>query len=478
MTEHVGFTLGQDESMSMADLLKMGAGEASKVALLAAVSEQARKEWAIEKSLKSMREQWSSVTYLMQPYKDTGSSVLQGQGVEDIQMLLDDHIIKTQTMRSSPSPSHWLVAFVVGRIFLFTQSLLEEWLKMQAAWLYLEPIFSSEDIKNQMPSEARKFADVDDTWRDHMRRAEESPRALDMAKRKALLDTLKNGNEVLEEIQRGLSAYLEQKRLRFPRFFFLADEELLEILAETKDPLRVQPFLKKIFDGLQTLEFATEGIGDNTDTKEKDDKASKKPKKKDGTASKKKAIDPKSLLKIVAIGSAQGERVPILKSIRPADARGAVERWLLEVESMMRLSVHDVVQRAVDDYAKKERTNWVRSWPGQAVLCVSQLYWTVEFERAVREQAHYSKQGGGGDAGTTVSGGPMLRYKEKLDGFIRDIVQMVRGNLTKLERRTMSALIIMDVHARDVVAKLCESCDKCTGLRVAISAALLLGRRK
>ena len=169
MTEHVGFALGQDEGMSMADLLKMGAGEESKVALLATVSEQARKEWAIEKSLKSMREQWGSVVYVMQPYKDTGSSVLQGQGVEDIQLLLDDHIIKTQTMRSSPFAKP-LAGSLRGweDYLLFTQSLLEEWLKMQAAWLYLEPIFSSEDIKNQMPGEARKFADVDDTWRDHM----------------------------------------------------------------------------------------------------------------------------------------------------------------------------------------------------------------------------------------------------------------------------------------------------------------------
>ena len=51
-----------------------------------------------------------------------------------------------------------------------------------------------------------------------------------------LLDTLNEMNTKLEEIQKSLDMYLETKRQIFPRFYFLSNDDLLEILGQSKNP--------------------------------------------------------------------------------------------------------------------------------------------------------------------------------------------------------------------------------------------------
>ena len=48
-----------------------------------------------------------------------------------------------------------------------------------------------------------------------------------------LLENLRNNNEILDDIQKKLENYLESKRGSFPRFYFLSNDELLEILANS-----------------------------------------------------------------------------------------------------------------------------------------------------------------------------------------------------------------------------------------------------
>ncbi|KER25823.1 hypothetical protein T265_06797 [Opisthorchis viverrini] len=389
-----GQDLTPDSGTSLAKMLQLNLDPYMDE--FAGISSGASKEFTLETNMRKMREDWVEVAFGMTAYRETGISIL--ASVDDIQQMLDDQIVKTQTMRGSPfiKPFESEIKEWEERL-LYIQETIDEWLKMQAQWLYLEPIFCSEDIMQQMPEEGRLFQVVDRNWKDIMRNTAKDPNVLKATAFQGIKERLKDSNALLDKINKGLNAYLEKKRLFFARFFFLSNDEMLEILSETKDPLRVQPHLKKCFEGIAKLEF------DNR-------------------------------LDIKAMFSSEGEKIVLSQVVSTSEARGAVEKWLLQVQESMLLSVRDVIAAAREAYDIENREDWVCSWPGQVVLCVSQIFWTLD----VHEYLRYGVQG-------------LQNYHQKLDQQMADIVRLVRGKLNAQQRITLGALVVIDVHARDVV---------------------------
>jgi len=121
-----------------------------------------------------MVEDWQAVNFTMTIYRDSGVSIL--ASVDDILMLLEDQIVRTQTMRGSPfiKPFEKEVREWEERMIRM-QETIDEWLKVQAQWLYLDPIFSSEDIMQQMPEEGQMFQVVDSNWRYIMKNTVQQP---------------------------------------------------------------------------------------------------------------------------------------------------------------------------------------------------------------------------------------------------------------------------------------------------------------
>lgn len=57
----------------------------------------------------------------------------------------------------------------------------------------------------------------------------------------------------MERCQKALSDFLEEKRNKFPRFYFIGDDDLLEILGQSQNPAVIQQHLKKLFSGIHTV---------------------------------------------------------------------------------------------------------------------------------------------------------------------------------------------------------------------------------
>ncbi len=402
-----GVSVPKDQTLNMAAMLEIGLNGYTKEIEDICIS--ASKEYGLQMAMNKMEKEWDNMTFETKEYRTTGTRIL--AGIDEIQMLLDDQIVKTQAMRGSRFIKPFIAQITRWEETLTSmQDILDNWLKVQSTWLYLEPIFSSDDIMRQMPTEGKMFRAVDNTWRVSMAQTFQEPSCVKVARRPGFLDSLIEANAKLEQIQKGLNDYLETKRLAFPRFFFLSNDELLEILAETKDPLKVQPHLKKCFDGMASLQF-------------------------------------QSNLDITACFDPKGEKLEFPydkvnhKKINPNDSGGNVERWLIEVEAMMKKSLAYTIDFSMKDSMKTERIEWLSRWQGQVIICVNQTKWVIEVEKTLLE----------GGTGKGLFG----LWKFLCDALM-DTVALVRGDIPKALRVAVGSLVVMDVHNRDTVQQMAE----------------------
>eukprot|EP00931_Biecheleriopsis_adriatica_P059471 TRINITY_DN3558_c0_g2_i1.p1 TRINITY_DN3558_c0_g2~~TRINITY_DN3558_c0_g2_i1.p1 ORF type:complete len:4446 (+),score=1220.06 TRINITY_DN3558_c0_g2_i1:273-13340(+) len=393
----IGFQLEPDPSFTLSKVLDWDVG--SYITEIGEISDSAAKEYLIESGLEAQVQEWEPIVMEFKDWGTTGTYIVAGSSVDEVQTLLDDHVIKTQTMKGSPFAGEFAGRLDEWEKYLVgVQDIVDVWLKVQGVWLYLEPIFSSEDIMQQMPTEGRLFREVDASWRDLMAKSVAEPNALVVFKQENFLEILRAANDKLETVQKGLNDYLETKRLYFPRFFFLSNDNLLEILSETKDPRRVNAHVKKAFEGMQSLQFEED-------------------------------------LKISAMISPEKENVPFTTLVDPVAANGAVEKWLVQVEDAMIESLRDLFFQSRDDYVQVPFVDWVQRWAGQLIIGVFNLFWTMEVNEALTEKGN---QG-------------LVEYAIKLDELLAEIVGLVRKEIPKLVRCTLEALIVIFVHNKDTI---------------------------
>ncbi|KAL4128830.1 hypothetical protein PRIC2_007810 [Phytophthora ramorum] len=391
------------------------------------ICESAQKQLQIEHKLRDLTDRWSGTTFEFSEWRQRSVPVLKGYGqiIED----LEEGQLQLQAILSMRH-----VVFFKDRVqsklaqLSDTADVLELWAKVQTLWMSLESVFTGGDIAKQMPLEAKKFAKIDKDWLKVMSKAAEVGFVVSCCSNELLRSTLPSLFGELEKCQKSLEGYLEQKRKKFPRFYFVSNPLLLLILSRGSDPAAVQQYYEKIFDSISHV------VHERPMSATADAKSS---------AAAASASNPNAKRKIVEIKSLVGNDEETISLVQPVIPDGNIEDWLGMLEKEMRRTLKTLCRQAAAECSSGSVREFVSKTCAQFALLGIQLSWTAECQDALQR--------------CRTTKGIMAQTAKRHGTMLSELSSWCLTDLgTKLTRTKVETLITIQVHQRDCFLELCR----------------------
>ncbi|KAH9577240.1 Dynein heavy chain [Trypanosoma melophagium] len=352
---------------------------------------RAQGEAQIREALDDVRSWGTNATFTLAAHPDRPGVVLITEWKELLAALSDNQALLL-SMRESP---YFAIFASDANKWEERLACLDEYLRsmnqIQRKWVYLEPIFR----RGALPQEQERFARIDKEYLLVMSTIAKDNRLVALAEHKEYKEVLQNVLEQLERCQRALNQYLEAKRDIFPRFYFISDDDLLEILAQSRNPVVIQSHLKKLFMGIHSVRFDSQ--------KEH----------------------------ILQIHSLEGEVVPLEQPVRITDE---VEDWLSRLDTEMK----DTLEAHLIRCLKKLD---IGAYSTQILCTAGMIDFTKKTEEAIRE----AKSGG------------LLKHKANLQAQLRDLTIYAGSNNDLVVGLKLKSLIMDLIHNIEVVDTLIQN---------------------
>ncbi|NXH39972.1 DYH17 protein, partial [Dicaeum eximium] len=405
-TTKVEFTMS--ENTTLADLLQLNLHNFEEE--VRGIVDKATKEAGMEKVLNALDTTWATMEF---EYESHGRTQLPLLKMDEVLIeTLEDNQMQLQNVLASKYRAFFLQRAQDWQQKLSTtDTVLNTWFEVQRKWSHLETIFiASEDTRSQLPEESKKFDTIDEDFRDLMADAVKTPNVIECTNKPGLHTKLEALQDRLAVCEKALAEYLETKRLAFPRFYFVSSADLLDILSKGTEPLEVSRHLTKLFDSLAKVKFQEDS-------------------------------DKKPLKVAHGMFSRDGEYMDFDAD---CDLSGQVEIWLNRLLERMRATLRNLIPQALGTYEDKPREEWVFDYPAQVALTGTQIAWTSEVGVAFA-----SLEKGYENA--------LKDYNKKQIARLNALISLLLGNLSPGDRMKIMTICTIDVHARDVVAKMIQT---------------------
>ncbi|KAI8621722.1 dynein heavy chain and region D6 of dynein motor-domain-containing protein [Chytriomyces sp. MP71] len=261
MTEHWGELfriIGIPKGVSLSELtvghiINVKSQVVAKISDIKDLNGRANGEVAIREALSELDMWGAGAVFALSDYQDAkGSHLKIVKDWKETMAQVGDNQSLLQSLKDSPYYKNFADKTQIWEQKLSAiDEILRNLSSVQRKWVYLEPIFNH----GALPSEQSRFSRIDSEFCRICACIAKDNRIVSVTSISNVRDTLTALVDQLERCQKALNEFLESKRARFPRFYFLGDEDLLEILGQSQNPNVIQSHLKKLFAGVNQVEF-------------------------------------------------------------------------------------------------------------------------------------------------------------------------------------------------------------------------------
>uniref|UniRef100_A0A0X3P013 Dynein heavy chain, cytoplasmic n=1 Tax=Schistocephalus solidus TaxID=70667 RepID=A0A0X3P013_SCHSO len=380
----------------------------------------AQGEKALEEFLKQVTEVWKTYELDLVVYQNRCRLI---RGWDDLFNRVKEHINSVTAMKLSPYFKQFEEEALAWEDRLNRiNALFDVWIDVQRRWVYLDGIFSgSADIKTLLAQESQRFSTVSTEFLGLLKKVSKSPLVMDVLNIPNVQRQLERLADLLSKIQRSLGEYLERQRSSFPRFYFVGDEDLLEIIGNSKNIPRLQKHFKKMFAGVHSIKLNEE------------------------------------CTEVLGLVSKEGEEVDFVHVVSIKD-NPVINDWLRLLEQEMRVSLATYLARAVTELqqmtsaASLEKTGfltWLDKYQAQLVVLASQICWSEAVESALTSM--------NGQAAASKNNSPIAVCLKSVETMLTVLADTVLYEQPPVRRRKLEHLIIEHVHQRDVLRSLLDT---------------------
>lgn len=154
----------ESEEFTLKSLIDMNLSQES-CEKISEIALRATKEDELEKLFEKVKEDWKSVKFDVNPYKDSKDYFVISS-TEEVDEILEESLVALSTILASRYADNIRTDVEkYNKKLSYIEELLDEWMECQKGWTYLESIFHSPDISKSLPVETKKFSQLDQSWR-------------------------------------------------------------------------------------------------------------------------------------------------------------------------------------------------------------------------------------------------------------------------------------------------------------------------